>query len=222
LRRLVFAAAACDGAAGAAANAADEIAQLRLDVQRAAAREEQRSRLASYNKRHAWSDGGSVKDREREKASDAEARSLAAQKRTDEIMQRYNYNKREKSRDTSQQALLGDAVSKEVDRHDPSEAAELAQALAQARSELASSRHKLTAEADELVAARHKLEAEAEARARTSAEVESLGKRLRRSEAQTSAANDDTEVLRTGEAVKLQRLHEELSTARSRSTAEAA
>lgn len=129
LRRLVLAAAACDGAAGAAATAADEIAQLRADVQRAA-RDEHRAQVSSCQ---TWPASGSLKEQEHERINDAGAAGRAAQARADAAL---------KAHRRAQLALREtDIAGREADRREvavaTAAAAEMKEQLAALRGELA-------------------------------------------------------------------------------------
>mmetsp|Transcript_130514 Transcript_130514/g.226805 ORF Transcript_130514/g.226805 Transcript_130514/m.226805 type:complete len:1670 (+) Transcript_130514:107-5116(+) len=198
LRRLLLAASACDGAAGAAATAADEIAQLRADVQRGAAREEQRARLAGYNN---W-DG--IKDRRREHKAAIEGQRADADQRAADMLKRYKNNRLLAKRQADQDPT---SPIKEGSRREAAgKASELAEALVEAKAELA--------------AARREADAEAEARKQAVQDTERLGKRLRRTEAEAQTAQEDAEAQRAEEAAILKRLREEVTTARSKATSE--
>jgi hypothetical protein len=139
LRRLVFAAAACDSAAGAAANAAGEISQLRHHARQSFSREERRADL----------------DRDKEQSRDKAEQSLAAKKRADEALQahqRFKLNRHKNQPEAFAQDIVQDAVGREAERREAAqvsaEARELSEALAKARSELAAARLQMEVEAE--------------------------------------------------------------------------
>lgn len=196
LRRLLLAASACDGAAGAAATAADEIAQLRADIHRGTAREEQKARLASYKN---W-------DGTKERSPYLRA-AMEEQNRQNQIvdtkLEQFKQKRRaEKRQEANQEAQIREASRREA----AGKANELAEELAVAKSQLA--------------AAKRVAEEELEARALAVQETERLGKRLRKTEAEAAAASEDAAVWRADEAATSKRLRDEISAERSRATSE--
>jgi len=143
LRRLVLAAAACDGAAGAAATAADEIAQLRADVQRAA-RDEHRAQGSPCPTHPA--------------INDAEAAGRAAQARADAALKAHRRAQLALRNSPAVAAVEMDAAGREADRREAAmataEVAEMKAELAGLRGELAASQDKA---ANEALSLSHKL-----------------------------------------------------------------
>lgn len=233
MRRLVLAAAACEGAAQTAATAADSIAQLRRDVADSA-REEVRGRLSRFGSGR-WSVARDVKDRDRQAAL-VEADKRAAEQRADDALERYKhkqhgwvYQDDQGSRSEPQlqlqqmQLQRGRAALRHDSRADENGNAtrdhwlasereeELVEALREARAELHSARREMR---NEVVEANVYSASESEALAELQAAKADLAMA---SEAAFRARADES---REAAAI-VRRLNEELSVARSKAATEA-
>jgi len=138
LRRLVLAASACDDAACAASTAADEIAHLRANVAKAAAREEQRVRLTAQS---SWNVGSA------EDSSHAAGR--AAHARADAALQANRQARLGIRRQSTREMDLLDASKKDKERRDDENDA--------LRAEIASLQEEMNAKIEEASYLRQKL-----------------------------------------------------------------
>lgn len=203
LRRLVLAAAACEGAAGAAATAADQIAQLRADVARASAREakDELRPCFSYGNQGHFRDAGLIKSHSLSRLADVEAAGKAANARADVALQKERRARmalRQQTSSPHDATSISDTIaSRETRRREPT----------------------LTAEAK--VQLRMELVAEIEEARRARAHVEVLTDRLRESEAEMSSSSKELRCLRAGEASCLKDLEMEVAAAKYSLAAEA-
>lgn len=198
LRRLILAAAACDGSACAAANAADEIAQLRADVARASAREEQRASSFSFLRDRSYLRVG--------RTADAEVLTRAAQARADAALNNSRKARQALRAQAASLVTLGGGIYVDAQEVVRREAASANVVAAEAKVELA--------------AVRRELEAEAESRDQAAGELEGLVPRLRRAEEELHTSRAELEDLQRQGTESCARLRAEVEATKSTAASE--